>query len=346
MHKFEFFELIGDIDDELIERAGKEWKDKKRRVHFGSLGVKIACACMIIVVLLGSIFPTEARAVWEKFTTRIGQILGITQDLEKYTEHKDISATKNSLTMTLREVILDQDEILLLVSWSGEDKKPLSEDLFIEGDIWIDGYKLDYGPSAATDVDATGAIRDSVITFDIDEGMTIRDNVEVKTVLRVVNLNDMDTVIADFSYNFTASKEELEKSTKTISLNQTIKEEGIVEMKLTSLKINAVNSRITGICHDLLFDREYALKGKDDRGNEVTFDLLMFDISKLLFVKRAEEIIAPEAKTLELQLYMRIVEGELVGITDYGEVVAEERFEEVTNEYEPIGEKFEVRLEK
>jgi len=339
MVKFEFLELFGEIDDDLIRQAGQPWKRKKKLFHIEGYGAKIACAVIIIAVLLGSVFHTEVRAAWEKFTTMISRMLGVSEDLAPYTEIKDIPIINNGMKLTLKEIILDNDELLILLSQGNEDEEASLKEIAIEGDIWIDSQELIFQECYLNDGGLDKTAQNYVLGYYIDDDITVGNIAEIKTLFTVKDTED--SIIGEFEYHFTASKEEMEKNTETISLNQTIKEAGTIDMKLNKLTLNSISSRIYGVCPDLILGKQYYLIGSDNLGNPITYNLDIFENPNMIFVKDKDYHIAPEATSMELQLFVHKIDTEnVIESSNDGDVIIEDTMEESPEGLEAVADKF------
>ena len=83
---FEFLELFGKIDEEYIYQALQPWKGQTRRYVMYHMGKKVAC--LFIIMLLGfcMVFHNQVYAAISRFTTMMGEILGLSDDLTPYTD--------------------------------------------------------------------------------------------------------------------------------------------------------------------------------------------------------------------------------------------------------------------
>ena len=104
--EFDFAAAFGEIDEKLVEEAGKEWKRGKGSV-FRLYSRKIACAVAAVVLCLAMAWNSSVQAAVKAFTTKIGEAFGFTKDLSSYTELIDQTQTINGISLTLKEVIVD-----------------------------------------------------------------------------------------------------------------------------------------------------------------------------------------------------------------------------------------------
>ena len=106
MKKFDFSKEFGNIDPKYIEEAEREWSEKKenRRPKGWS---KVAAAC--VIVTLGSVIFSNPhiQAAIKNITLSIGETLGFPKGIESYTEVLNTSKEDKGITVTLKEVVLD-----------------------------------------------------------------------------------------------------------------------------------------------------------------------------------------------------------------------------------------------
>ena len=122
MKKFDFSNEFGKIDPKYITEAEGEWKGEKPSwtPYFWS---RVAAACAI-VTLISVIFsnPTVQAAI-KNLTLSIGETLGLSKGIENYTEILNTSQTDNGITVTLKEVVLDDGVLLAKVHAEKADSK-------------------------------------------------------------------------------------------------------------------------------------------------------------------------------------------------------------------------------
>ena len=156
-----FLSLMDTIDDSYIQDALRPWNNsghsalcqraragrphhvRFRRLCFFSL-------LMIFLLFAGILYqyPEEIKAGWEKISTKIEEILGIKKDIFPYTDVIHTSVTHNGLTVTLEEVILSQDELLVAYTLSA-DASPQMENLIndlneivMNANAWVNEFPI------------------------------------------------------------------------------------------------------------------------------------------------------------------------------------------------------------
>ena len=300
MKKFDFSKEFGNIDPKYIEEAEREWSEKKenRRPKGWS---KAAAAC--VIVTLGSVIFSNPhiQAAIKNITLSIGETLGFPKGIESYTEVLNTSKEDKGITVTLKEVVLDNGVLLTKVhaekTSSGQKGTDDVQDdwTFANTQLDIDyqkttinGQKIEeyesghYLPYSDEDLLNTGldenvydAVLESRFSLDGDLG----ENPEVHLVLGAYqNENLGEDYFAEFEFDFSIPHAELMKQTVHKKLEDvSVKtEEGTV--KLTDFSMNKLQSIITAeipeeLAEKLYNNYEMILVGTDSKGNQVQYEL-------------------------------------------------------------------------
>lgn len=113
-------ELFGNIDDEYIVQALQPWKRQTRRYMVYHIGRKAVCLAFIVMLGLCLAFHDQVHAAVSRFTTMIAEILQISNDLEPYTDVINTTQEKDGISITLNEVILTNNSLLVSVNLDAE----------------------------------------------------------------------------------------------------------------------------------------------------------------------------------------------------------------------------------
>ena len=300
MKKFDFSKEFGNIDPKYIEEAEREWSDKKEnwRPKWWS---KAAAAC--VIVTLGSVIFSNPhiQASIKNITLSIGETLGFPKSIESYTEVLNTSKEDKGITVTLKEVVLDNGVLLTKVhaekTSSGQKGTDDVQDAWTFANTQLDidyqkttinGQKIEeyesghYLPYSDEDLLNTGLdenVYDAVLEsrFSLDEDLG--ENPEVHLVLGAYqNENLGEDYFAEFEFDFSIPHAELMKQTVHKKLEDiSIKtEEGTV--KLTDFSMNKLQSIITAEIPEELEEKLYngnemMLMGTDSKGNQVQYEL-------------------------------------------------------------------------
>ena len=155
---FHFSEEFGNISDQMIEDAGKEWHPRKYPV-LQFYGRKIACVLLVFILGMAVFRSPVVQATVEKITSEIGRIMGFQKDLLSYTSDiQEKSKKKNGITVTLKEAIAD-DQISMVGLDSDMPDRALAS--------WINNEKTTFDGKACLPCQKTSNVGDSgVYTYE------------------------------------------------------------------------------------------------------------------------------------------------------------------------------------
>ena len=279
MKKFDFSKEFGNIDPKYIEEAEREWSDKKE--NWRPKGWSKAAAACVIVTLGSVIFSNpHIQASIKNITLSIGETLGFPKSIESYTEVLNTSKEDKGITVTLKEVVLDNGVLLTKVhaekTSSGQKGTDDVQDAWTFANTQLDidyqkttinGQKIEeyesghYLPYSDEDLLNTGLdenVYDAVLEsrFSLDEDLG--ENPEVHLVLGAYqNENLGEDYFAEFEFDFSIPHAELMKQTVHKKLEDiSIKtEEGTV--KLTDFSMNKLQSIIAAEIPEELEEKLY-----------------------------------------------------------------------------------------
>lgn len=371
-NQFDFLDEFGKIDHRFIADAGRPWT--KKRISFLQVyGRRAACILLIIIIGAAAAASPEIQAAIGEFTTKIGQIFGIKDDLTPYARILNTAQTKDGIRVTLKEIILDENKLFVLIS--AEDTAEHGEMFVGTGDfVKVNGQEVccnGSGISSGSSLERQSS--DYVLEFSFDNKTEIpKENAAIELEMRITRDSADIAEATPFVLKFTATRGELEKSTRRKSLDLTVDGgEGTV-FQFTEVSINSVSSRITAKCEAFPEEiREFYLKGMDSKGNpvcyragewnadteEITFESCSETGSGDTVIEEEDRgVLLPDvdADFVELQLYAvtpdwyKVNPGDSGGVEDGDE---EDAYEVVESGYtiddttlEAVGEEFVVKL--
>lgn len=375
--EFDFSREFGEIDEKLVESAGREWNRKKYNV-LKLYSRKIAGVAIFAMLCIAAMSNSRVQAAVKEFTTKIGEVLGFTKDLSSYTEIIDQTQTKNGISLTLKEVILDDRVLMVSVHADfGENEGALwvnDEKTLINGQRHMPNESLE---TAGPDTDVFKAKRDTVLVQVYEDQILPDGDVDVHLVLEGIKMTDFGDAIAlpddyeekatEFIYDFVITPAELKAKTTKQKLDVTVGASGEEKKNLTlkELTMNDLYCRIIaeGAAWDDDWPNQYALKlkGTDSFGNSFSLEGGRFvSENEMLFATdflgddyEVGEVIEDDGfrisvpdkdcDYLDLQLYERkmIWEGAEEMEEDLDE---EEYFEDENYGWEPVGEPFRITI--
>ena len=393
---FKTLELIGDLDDKYIYEASRPWKKQHRFFHI-QRSWKTAVAGIILLIMVGCTlrYQEDVKAALQRVTSWIGQALGIENgDTDSYTNVVGKSISRDGITITLNEIVMDSKNLWIAYSDSEDlnnknhieqeqTKKDLTsqdadsdtqdtiEDKILFTEVRINGQEIQQGLGQRTV--NNNALSENPITvedFTIGEEINTEGTVNIEFKVWPIAMADAETweniqkIQANtepYTFKLTTSKEELEKNTVDLNLDQNIKFDSNI-LNIIGFRWNPFESTIYGTYHGTVYiDRDYYLIGTDDQGNKICYQETGRNGQETMFRQTiglypGYEEISPEANTITLQLYevkndtAHQVSEEKMD-KDSSDDIYEESTVYVYNEGEsptddaiPIGDKFTVQI--
>ena len=341
---FKTLELLGDLNDKYIYEASKPWK-KQRRFSWIHRSWKIAVAGIILLIMAGCIlrYQEDVKAALQRITSWIGQALRIENgDTDSYTNVVGKSISRDGITITLNEIVMDSKNLWIAYSDSEDlnnknhtgkertkkdlisrdpdsDTQDTIEDKILFTEVRINGQEIQQGLGQRTV--NNNALSENPITvedFTIGEEINTEGTVNLEFKVWPIAIADAETweniqkIQADtepYAFKLTTSKEELEKNTVDINLDQNIKVDSNI-LNLTEFRWNPFESTIYGTYNGTVYiDSDYYLIGTDDRGNKICYQETGRNGEETAFQQTIDpeftgyKEISPEAKSITLQLY-------------------------------------------
>lgn len=296
MKKFDFFKEFGKIDSKYIHEAEDEWKAEKK-IWMPKPWNKVAAAC--VVVAFGFVFFSNpyVQAAMKNLTLSIGETLGFSKEIESYTDVLDASKTENGITVTLKEVVVDDGVLLAKIHAQKADLKTQDEtadskefsfanlnfDIDAQNST-INGQKIEeygsgsYLPYSVDELMENGLdenVYDGVLESRFNYPVEIGESPKVHLVLGAYDGEELErNPFAIFQFDFSISHAELMKQTIHKELTDTAIETGEGTVKLTKISMNKLQSSITAEIPDELYGKyEMELLGTDSKGNPVRYEL-------------------------------------------------------------------------
>lgn len=367
--EFDFSEQFGNISDQMIEEAGKEWHPKKYPV-LQFYGRKIACVLLVFILGMAAFRSPIVQATVEKITSEIGRIMGFQKDLLSYTSDiQEQSQTKNGITVTLKEAIAD--ERILMVEMDIE----IPDGILAS---WINSEKTTFDGKVFHPIEETYSVDKSgefIYVERYSEDILSNEMAKVHLVVEVgkdpetgVGLDDTGSM-EEFAFDFTVDAKALEAKTRTQELDIEIPMPRFPsgKMRLQELTMNdlytVINVPLADEDRDMEFgDYEYKLTGKDSFGNPVYMGLLArWDSDDLEFrsnfvggceagesIPDGMSLPDKDCSYLDLQLYERKIEYEQADGQEDDEVAWGERIIPSAEEnygWKEVGEPFRIQID-
>lgn len=346
---WDFLTTFADINDNYIYQASKPWKENKIKTFKMPLKKVIACAVIVMIVGLGLTHQNEVKAAWEKMTSLIGQILGISEDTGEYIKQIQNKITKNGVKVSLEEVAVDDENLWIAYSMTDENGNNDVSMSSIEASV--DGVKLELERQYSNYNNTDSKSKDYVARFSL-KASSAKQNFEI-TIGNFNTKGDQLYIKDKYNFSFTADPKILERDTKEVFIDQFIQLDEKQTVTISKAKYNLFSCTLYGTLPDMNENTELWIRGKDDVGNEISFNLISYRNPELIF-ELAEPGSARNAKKLTLQLY-QYTENEESNILykkeDSGDFYAEEIGKEYNENQSPeelavpVGNEFTVDLQ-
>lgn len=363
-NELEFIKLLDGIEDEMIEEAGKDWRQKK--TFWQTSTAKAACAALVVLAGTLSTFHPTVKAAIQEYTLKLESLLGIESDLADYKDLIHSSQTEKGVTMNLDEIILSDEKMYLSVSVDSEKEiegirvdnielKSESEGEAVQG--FISAFDSDKVlQQNQNNVGEKGSKQQYVIEYLIEKEAALPENMEIAMEVDAVLANNSEQV--PFTFNCRADKGDLDKDTRKGSFNGEIRFGD--SLKITSLdaSVNRVFSciRAKGDINLDWDNNEYFLKGKDSQGNEVRYYPSFSDKESMIFLNEDGIVPDKDCSYLELQLYVvELAAGEGKTVEDNSVEMAYEHLADAqeniadadwfdSDDAKPVGDKFKIEF--
>lgn len=280
---------------EGIDRANKEKSKKmiKNTMVAGLLGIVIIGG---FTTLNGTAYASINKAIYD-----IRNFLGIEKDLDNYTTVVNKSIEKQGVTVTLNEVILDDNELIIYKTISS-DKKVDVMDGRMDEKIFINGEYLSTSSHGSSYRIDEYTIQE-VMFYNPNEDIDLSGNLEIKIDISKVHFKN-ESITDNWDFEFKASGDELLVDTTEMPLSNTFKLENGDNIKLEKYTSNNIGQKIyfskdiSGDDYDML------LRGSDNLNNKIEFEVSSIRSQKGVFrLSTVEDNLDENATELKLTLY-------------------------------------------
>lgn len=318
-----------DIESKKIKKNFRK-SIKKRDKHYNLK--KFVIAASVIVLSVSFLSSSIGGQIWANIaivTKDMASILGINNDIDKYSTIVNKEITKHGITVKLNEVILDDDE--LIVSSSFVSDKKVKDYLISNESIYVNGKSISSGARGGG-IDIDEYTRQYVMKNDLSTPISKSDDIDFKIVFDNIE-RDGKSIPGNWTFEFKANGSELEKTTQKMNLKQEININKNEKLTLEKYKRNDLGDKIyfsynhsRGTLYDI------KLTGKDDLGNKVEFYLASSDKDGGFFENENIESVIDETATK-------------LTLTPYA-VKMPEKSGKMPNDFKKVGEPFTIDLTK
>lgn len=344
----DIYKILNYIDINIDEYEKEDFNDiekKKLKNNFrksinkrkSNKGKSIVAAALVVGVVSIGFFGTGVGAeVLGKISESISTSIGIQKNLDNYNTVINKQITDNGITIQLNEVILDQVQKQLIISDTISSGKLLKEYESFDSDrsIYINNKKVRFTSGSGGSRNLDDYTTQTVYEYDLGylDDIDLSGELDIKIAYSKVMINHENSQRGKWEFEFKANGDQLKIDTKEINLNNSFTLENGEKIILEKYTSNALGQNI--ICKVENFNKKESynimLKGTDDLGNEVIFDLIRG--SKDSMVLRYDNIkrnLDDNAKELILTPYA---------------VKFPENSGKLSNDFERVGEEFKINI--
>lgn len=333
------YDLLNDMDHQPKEYAAekvskkdiRKWKkafDAKRHSPAKRWIKYAAAAAVLCAAAAGTVMGPMRNDVYagvKAVAYDLSQALGISKDLEPYKTVVGSTIWGAGYSVTLNEVVLDEESMYIAYTLTVPEKMETEEDEMSYHDdmtVYINGRMASLAGSGGT-----VKVDDYTLASDWKKELPNVDTAQDIDVEIQCAVNGDEIGV----FRFTASGEELSLDTLTVPLDETVTlpdGTGVAFERYTS---NAMGQSIYFTKTSGDYDYDFMLKGEDDLGNPVEF-----------FVRYSEQ----EEGRMEVEPidngYVSDQASSLT-LTPYA-VKMPDTSGEMNSDYEPVGEAFTIQI--
>lgn len=319
-----------EIPDIVMEKAHEAFavikkdsvKSKKKFSH-----KQIAAAVASVVVLAAASLHPIVQAGIKSLSYDIARGLGAKKDLSPYKTVVNQSVSDGSVTITLNEVILDGNELIISTTETYPEKSINDYMSNYSAQVIVNGKvqpTLAFGTEEKIDDNNVG----SIMTYRMD-GMDSEELLDVE--LTFIKNNSL-LPISNMKFAFSTSGAELSQSTIKTPMDETIVLEDGTSFTAYELTRNALGEKIyMNINKSTDTNYDIKLTGKDNLGNDVEFYMALVQGNEILL------------KT-DLSLESRLSDSaESITLTPYA-VDLPEKGDKMNFYYQQVGDSFTISL--
>lgn len=284
-------------------------KDNAKKGHYKKY-VAVASVALLSFGALGTL-PTFATV--NPTAYKIASMIGIDKDLADYTTAVNTPVTQKGITVGLGEVAYDKTNNNLIITTyiSSDETLQHTEDLSahdLHSRVYINGERLNASSSWATKM-----IDDQTVAFVTNYTMNEDLSGDVAIALHIpqVILDDQEYVDT-WKFEFTTNGDQLASDTQIVPIDAAIQLESGSVLNITEYTNNAFGERIHYAFEGPVVSDFFELRGTDNLGNPVVFELVagVHGETGAFGLVEDRSSLSPEASTLTLNLFSSTLVGE------------------------------------
>lgn len=267
-------EELTDIEKKLM--MSKLKKSMKKTLHYKKYTA--VAAVMICVVILFTGFGDGVYAQMKALASDIATYLNIDKNLDDYKTVVNQSISDKNYTITLNEVVLNNDELIVSYTVQNQERAMEDGDGNFLADIKINGKRISNGGGGSS-IQINDYTSQDVMSYPLS-GTELDGDLDIKLTF-VYNTQQGDEVRGDWAFEFTTNGDELRLATKEIPIHHKVTLPDGVEIELLKYTSNVMGQKIYfELKNGDIIQYDMVLEGQDDLGNIVHFYLSQINQGK------------------------------------------------------------------
>ena len=311
------------------ERMRRTIRSKYKKKGHRSVFAGTACAAIAVLIIGNTAFADEVHAAAKSIEWQIGNFLGIDKELQDYVTVLNTSQTDKGYTITLNEVILDENE--LIVSSTIKSEKPIDDRNFMTfADVYVNGRNAS-GSAGGAEKRLDDYTMESVIKYGL-ENVDTDGKLDFEIHYNQMGLEE-NAVMCNLVFRFTTDGSALAIDTRHVPMDVSYVLPNGTTIKLTEFTSNNLDEKIYFEIPDISkmngVEYDMQLEGKDDLGNKVEFYMSSMNGEKGTGCFNSSDPINENAKSIKLKPYA---------------VKFPETSGRLSNDFKPVGDEFTIEL--
>lgn len=328
---------FNDIEKKLLEKNIRESIKKGSKQNTRR---KVIAAATIVAVLSGMYFGNTGAYAISKInllSESISSFLGLEKNLEDYNTVVNKAVIDNGVTVKLNEVILDDNELIISTNISSERILKDYETWDSEMTLYINNKKVKFTGASGGMKNMDDNTTQQVLEYDLDsiKDVDLNGDLNIKIIYSKMMVNEED-INGTWKFEFKTNGDKLKIDTKTVNLDYEFDLENGNKYILEKYTDNALGQKVYGKIIDNSENKgtyKILLKGYDDLGNKVEFDLSRG--RKEWFVLKYENVLFGNLNEKASKLML----------TPYAVKMPEQSGKEPSSdEYKKVGDEFTINI--
>lgn len=267
-----------------------------------------AAACMAALIFSTAVFGEKVYAAIEQISWNIGSALGLSGDLAAYSSVVHTSVTDSGYVITLQEVVVAEDKLVVNYTLQREDGEPMEKIFVPFGKLSINGKTVYGGASGGGGfLNEEHTITGIDTSYDVTDVDLAQEN-SYQLKFEKIDYDSIEgSVKGKWNFQFTADGADLIADTLRVPLQKEFVIEDGVSIVLDELTLNELEQRIF---YHVEGSSEYMamVQAKDGAGRQMEFTTRRFDGRNGNGYMQNEEIIedgriAEDAESVTFTLY-------------------------------------------